>query len=67
MPRKTDTPPLTRNDEIILDVVRKSKSIELRIESPGGERSSIRISCRAFAYSVSNALRVEFEKELHEL
>ena len=58
MPRKTDTPPLTRNDEIILAAVQRSPSVEIRIKDPlTGGMSSISISSRRFAYDVSNALR----------
>lgn len=56
MPRKTDTPPLTKNDQIIIDAVRRSESIEIRFLGHG-QLSSITISSRSFAYDVSNAVR----------
>lgn len=56
MPRKTDTPPLTKNDQIIINAVRRSESIEIRFLSHG-QLSSITISSRSFAYDVSNAIR----------
>lgn len=62
MSRTHFTPPLTQNERIILDAVRKSSSIELRFESPQGERASIKVENRAFAYNVSNALRTFIEE-----
>ena len=64
MPRKTNTPPLTKNDQIIINAVRRSESIEIRFGGDG-HLSSITISSRSFAYDVSNAIRnyaVEYNK-----
>ena len=55
MERRTP-PPLSENDRILIDAVRRSRTIEIRF-GDSRQRSAITISSRGFSYDVSNALR----------
>lgn len=56
MERRTPPPPLSENDRILIDAVRRSRTIEIRF-GDDRQRSVITISSRGFSYDVSNALR----------
>lgn len=55
MERRTPPPP-SENDRILIDAVRRSRTIEIRF-GDDRQRSVITISSRGFSYDVSNAIR----------
>lgn len=52
------TPPLTRNDLILIDAVRRSRTLTIHIEDPTtGGKHRLTVTSAQFSYDVSNALR----------